>query len=244
MSVDVSGLSPSNQDYLKALFKLGEWHDDPVTVKMLAQHIGVRLSSASDAVRRLEKKGLVTHMPYGAIGLSTEGRAFALAMVRRHRLIETFLVESLHYRWDQVHAEAEQLEHCVSDFFLERIDAELGFPRRDPHGDPIPSAAGDYPADYAATPASEPGDLRKLSDLEPGEAGIVDRISDVDADLLRFFSENNLTIGAAVSVQDSQPYSGGMAVRVEGNQNEYAQNEDAAAFSLSSHAARAVWVRM
>ena len=155
MSVDVSGLSPSNQDYLKALFKLGEWHDDPVTVKMLAQHIGVRLSSASDAVRRLEKKGLVTHTPYGAIGLSTEGRAFALAMVRRHRLIETFLVESLHYRWDQVHAEAEQLEHCVSDFFLERIDAELGFPSRDPHGDPIPSATGDYPADYAASPASE-----------------------------------------------------------------------------------------
>lgn len=169
MGIDVSSLSPSNQDYVKALFNLGEWSDAPVTAKALARKVGVRLSSASDAVRRLEKMDLVDHTPYGAIALTSQGRRFALAMVRRHRLLECFLAETLNYRWDQVHAEAERLEHSVSDFMIERIDGLLGHPTRDPHGDPVPTAEGDYP------PREDNPQLRRLSELSAGESGTVEQ---------------------------------------------------------------------
>jgi DtxR family Mn-dependent transcriptional regulator len=100
-------LSTSSQDYLKVIWKLGEWSDVPVTPSAIAVKTGVKLSTASDAVRKLTEQGLLEHAPYGAVSLTPEGRAHALAMVRRHRLIETFLVQVLGYRWDHVHAEAE-----------------------------------------------------------------------------------------------------------------------------------------
>ena len=109
---------------------------------MLATRLGVGASTVSETVRRLADSGLVTHQPYGAVELTADGERHALAVVRRHRLIETFLVEVLGYGWDEVHDEAEVLEHAVSDLFVERIAAQLGHPRRDPHGDPIPGADG------------------------------------------------------------------------------------------------------
>jgi DtxR family Mn-dependent transcriptional regulator len=141
--MSVSRLSTSTQNYLKAIWSLQEWSNDPVTPSSMAAKTGVKLSTASDAVRKLTDQGLVEHNPYGAVTLTEEGRLHAVAMVRRHRLIETFLVEVLDYSWDQVHDEAESLEHAVSDFMVERLDEHLGHPHRDPHGDPIPSADGD-----------------------------------------------------------------------------------------------------
>src|SRR6478609_10835212 len=107
--------------------------------------MGVGASTVSETVRRLSAQGLLEHAPYGAIALTDRGRSLALAMVRRHRLLEAFLVTELGYGWDEVHDEAEVLEHAVSDRLIARIDAKLGFPQRDPHGDPIPGSDGQVP---------------------------------------------------------------------------------------------------
>lgn len=118
---------------------------DKVSTKMLAEKIGVSASTASESIRKLAEQGLVDHEKYGAVTLTEAGRRAALEMVRRHRLLETFLVNELGYAWDEVHDEAEVLEHAVSDRLVARIDAKLGFPQRDPHGDPIPATDGQVP---------------------------------------------------------------------------------------------------
>src|SRR5690606_20624954 len=161
-----SQLSASSQNYLKAIWGLQEWSDDPITPTAVAAKVGVRLSTASDAIRKLGEQGLVQHTPYGAVTLSEQGRTHALAMVRRHRLIETFLVQVLGYRWDQVHDEADALEHAVSDLMVDRIDEHLDHPTRDPHGDPIPQPDG-----TVARP-----DAVQLSAVEPGRAVRAERI--------------------------------------------------------------------
>ncbi|TDP89445.1 DtxR family iron (metal) dependent repressor [Leucobacter luti] len=133
--MSVSALSASTQNYLKAIWGLTEWSSAQVTPTLIAERTGLKLSSVSDAVRKLASQGLVDHAPYGAVELTETGRSYALVMVRRHRLIEAFLVSVLGYSWDQVHDEAEHLEHAVSDFMIDRIDEFLEFPTRDPHGD-------------------------------------------------------------------------------------------------------------
>ena len=131
-------LSAVAQDYLKVIWTASEWSEDTVSTKMLSERIGVSASTVSEAIRKLADQGMVDHARYGAISLTERGRHAAVAMVRRHRLIETYLVRELGYGWDEVHDEAEILEHAVSDLMMSRIDAKLGFPQRDPHGDPIP----------------------------------------------------------------------------------------------------------
>lgn len=204
--MSVTELSASTQTYLKSLWVLQEWSDEPITASALAARAGVSLSSASDAVRKLAKQGLVDHTRYGAIQLSDTGRGYALEMVRRHRLLETFLVQVLDYSWDEVHDEAEILEHAISDRLLERIDAHLGHPARDPHGDPIPDGSGaiDLPATIL------------LTDLDPGTRGRVERISDADPSLLQHLEQLGLTIGADVELAAGAPFSDAAQVQVVG----------------------------
>ena len=209
------------QDYLKVIWTAREWSSAPVTTKMLAERLGVRASTVSETVRRLGAQGLVEHAPYGAIELTATGRAHAVAMVRRHRLIETLLVRELGYGWDEVHDEAEVLEHAVSDLLIERIDVRLGRPERDPHGDPIPTPDGRVP-----TPPA-----RRLWDLEPGEWVVV-RISDADPDLLRYCASVGLVLDAWVTVLDRRNVTGVIALHVDGR-----------AVELAEPAASAVWVR-
>ena len=180
-------LTPVAQDYLKVIWSAGEWSDAPVTTTLLARRLGVSPSTVSETVRRLTDQGLVEHEPYGAVALTAAGRASAVAMVRRHRLIETFLVERLGYSWDEVHDEAEVLEHAVSGLMVERMDDALGRPYRDPHGDPIPSADGAVRAPSA----------RRLWDVAPGHWRVV-RISDEDPSLLRSFAGLGLVLDAGV----------------------------------------------
>lgn len=201
-AVSVSEISASSQNYLKAVWSLQEWSDEAVTLSTLAERAGVRLSTASDAVRRLTEQGLLEHTPYGAITLSPEGRAYAVAMVRRHRLIETFLVVTLGYRWDQVHDEAEALEHAVSDFMVDRIDESLGFPTRDPHGDPIPAASGQIEALHA-TP---------LTEIALGSRVRVERISDSDAGLLQYLEEHGVGVGTELLLRAGAPFSDSVEV--------------------------------
>lgn len=201
----MSTISASNQKYLKAIWSLREWSDDPVTASALAARVGVRLSTVSDAVRRLTGLGLTTHTPYGAVELTAAGQRLAIAMVRRHRLIETFLVESLGYGWDQVHEEAENLEHAVSDFLIDRIDERLGFPVRDPHGDPIPRADGTIDAPAAVI----------LTAVPMGTPVRVARISDDDPELLQFFEEHGIGIDTVLTLEQGAPFSGSLQVVID-----------------------------
>lgn len=178
------------EDYLKVVWSAQEWSSGRVTTKLLAERLGVGPSTVSETVRRLSDQGLLSHAPYGAIELTELGRRCAVAIVRRHRLIETFLVSELGYGWDEVHAEAEVLEHAVSDLMIERIDARLGFPTRDPHGDPIPSPQGVVDAPPA----------RLLSELAEGRPARVARISDADSGLLRRLAGLGLALDCVVVV--------------------------------------------
>jgi len=183
-------LTPVVQDYLKVIWSAGEWSDVPVTTTLLARRLGVGAPTVSETVRRLTDQGLVEHEPYGAVSLTSLGRESAVAMVRRHRLIETFLVERLGYSWDEVHDEAEVLEHAVSSLMVERMDEALGRPDRDPHGDPIPSADGAVRAPAA----------RRLGDVGPGHWRVA-RISDEDPSLLRSFAALGLGLDVVVGVR-------------------------------------------
>ncbi len=130
------------QDYLKVIWSATEWGDPPITTKGLAARLGTTQANVSDTVKRLAAQGLVTYESYRPVRLTERGERLAVAMVRRHRLSEAFLVGVLNYRWDEVHDEAEALEHAASDTLIDRIDALLGHPVADPHGDPIPAADG------------------------------------------------------------------------------------------------------
>lgn len=221
--MSASDLSTSTQDYLKAIWSLQEWSDSPVTASVIAGRVGLKLSSVSDAVRRLTEQGLLEHTRYGSVELTATGRAHAVEMVRRHRLLETFLVRMLGYDWDQVHDEAEHLEHAVSDLMIDRIDELLGHPTRDPHGDPIPSADG----------TTHRPDAVPLTGTVPGTTVRVERISDSDGALLQYFAEQGVVMDAALEVIPSEPYSGAVVVRVAGRAN---------SITLGTAAASSVWV--
>jgi DtxR family Mn-dependent transcriptional regulator len=178
----MSEITPTAEDYVKAIWSATEWGGPAITMKGLAERFGTTSATASDTVRRLAAHNLVEHEPYGRIELTETGRRHALAMVRRHRLIETFLAQTLGYGWAEIHDEAERLEHAVSDLLIERIDTVLGHPVRDPHGDPIPGADGTvrYPAGAVS--------LRRA---RPGRYTIV-RISDADGERLVYFHEHGV----------------------------------------------------
>lgn len=182
--------SPAADDYLKTVFAHTEWQPAPITPSQLAAKLGIAPSSVTEMVKKLAAAGLVSHVPYGAVRLTEEGEQRALAIIRRHRLIETWLVREFGYAWDEVHDEAEVLEHTISDRLLEGIDARLGRPRFDPHGDAIPDADGRI--------EREPFVL--LADAATGHAGRVLRVDDRDPELLRALESAGLVIGGEVVV--------------------------------------------
>lgn len=209
------------QDYLKVIWTASEYSDEPVSTKMLASKMCVSPSTVSEAVRKLADQGLVDHARYGAITLTEAGRRAAVSMVRRHRLIETWLVEEMGYGWDEVHDEAEVLEHAVSDLLVERIDAKLGHPSRDPHGDPIPTVDGTIPA-----PPAMP-----LSDFVAGQKGHVTRISDSDPDMLRYFDSIGITLDLSITMVERRDFAGTVAVEAAGT-----------VLDLGHVAAEAIWM--
>ncbi|GKV71850.1 MULTISPECIES: metal-dependent transcriptional regulator [Pseudarthrobacter] len=217
----VSDLTAPAQDYLKMIWSATEWSQTPITVGAMAERLGVKPSTVSDGIRRLTKQGLVAHAPYGKIELTEDGRDHAVQMVRRHRLLETFLVQILGYGWDEVHDEAEILEHAVSDTMIERIAERLGHPTRDPHGDPIPSANGRLPVPQGF----------QLAEAEPDRGLRITRISDSDPQMLRYFAELGLAPDTQLRVLAHRPYADVTTVRL--------QDRDV---DLGPSAAEAIWV--
>ena len=179
-----------SDDYLKAIYHHTEWQDSAITPSQLAAVLGLAPSSVTEMVKKLAAQGLVTHRPYGPVSLTASGQRRAAAVIRRHRLIETWLVREFAYAWDEVHDEAEVLEHALSDRLLEGIDERLGRPRFDPHGDAIPDADGAV--------HREPFVL--LAEAPAGHAGRVLRVSDRDPELLRALVERGIDVGHELEV--------------------------------------------
>jgi DtxR family transcriptional regulator, Mn-dependent transcriptional regulator len=196
-------LTAAVEDYVKAVYTL-ESEEATVSTTALAERLGVRPGSVSGMLRKLTALGLVEHEPYRGARLTEQGRRVALEVIRHHRLLELYLVESLGMSWDEVHAEAEVLEHVLSEELEELIAAKLGDPTLDPHGDPIPSRE--------LTIA--PDDSRSLYSLEPGDHGTFVRVSDADPAMLRFLGERGIAPGAEVEVIERQPFDGPVYVRV------------------------------
>lgn len=200
------GVSKAIEDYLKAIYTLQHQHTQAVTTSSLAEHLGVRPASVTGMLKTMADMHLVTYTPYYGVALTPPGEKIALEVVRHHRLIELFLVEALGYSWDEVHEEAEQLEHHISEKLEARIAARLGDPAFDPHGDPIPTLEGALPS----------RSQRHLGDLSVGCGGVIERVSDQDPRLLRYLADLGLVPGASVVVIASAPFDGPVSVRVSG----------------------------
>lgn len=185
-------------DYLKAIYQHTEWQDRRITPSQLAGELGLAPSSVTEMVQKLAAQGLVSHRPYGPVTLTDSGRWRATSIIRRHRLIETWLVREFGYGWDEVHDEAEVLEHTISDRLLEGIDERLGRPRFDPHGDAIPDAEGRV----------ERVGFVLLAHAAPGHEGTVLRVSDRDAPLLRRLEQRGIEVGSEVRVVSRQELEG------------------------------------
>ncbi len=195
--------SPAVQDYAKAIYALERRDGEPVSTNALADRLGVTAASASGMVKRLGELGLVAHQPYRGVSLTDDGRRVALEVMRHHRLLELYLVETLGVPWDRVHQEAEVLEHVLSEELEERIAAKLGDPTHDPHGDPIPTR------DLRI----EEGMTHSLQALEVGARGTFARVSDSDPEMLRFLAERGIAPGDSLEVVDKQPFDGPLFVR-------------------------------
>ncbi len=209
------------QDYLKYLLGATEWGGKTLSVSGLAQRMGVAPSTASENVRRLDKLGLITHAPYRGISLTAKGEKLALKMVRKHRILETYLHKKLGYPWDQVHAEAEELEHAASDKLIAAMDRALGNPRVDPHGDPIPTSDGQLPQ-VSTVP---------LVQAPLNTPATVARIKDNQAELLRFLESVGIVPGCQLLPLENIPEAGIMRLKVDGQE-----------VTLGKPAIAAIWV--
>ena len=195
------------ENYAKALYELQSREASAVGTTAVAERLGVTPASASGMLRRLADEGVVEYTPYHGARLTPEGERIALEVIRHHRLLELFLSEELGMPWDRVHAEAEVLEHHISEELEELIADKLGEPALDPHGDPIPDRDLALSAD----------DSVPLTDLDPGEEGVFTRVSDSDAEMLRYLAERAIQPGARLLVMGREPFGGPLMVEIAGH---------------------------
>ncbi|HET7038852.1 MAG TPA: metal-dependent transcriptional regulator [Gemmatimonadales bacterium] len=198
-----SGLSRSIEDYLKAVYELGG-ETSAVQTNSIADALDVAPASVSGMLRRLSEAGLLEHVPYRGVLLTEDGRRAAVRMVRRHRILESYLVTMLGYDWDSVHAEAELLEHAVSDRLIERMAQALDYPAYDPHGAPIPTSAGQVEELHAVP----------LADIPVGADAELRLVSDKDPERLRYLSSLGLEVGTRFAVVARQPFDGPVTIHV------------------------------
>jgi DtxR family transcriptional regulator, Mn-dependent transcriptional regulator len=194
------------ENYVKTIYQLADPVDAAVATGQIAAALGVLPGTVTSMLKTLDESNLATYTPYEGVRLTHAGRALALRVVRRHRLIEQFLVETLQLSWDEVHEEAENMEHAVSDWLVDRIDAVLGYPKTDPHGDPIPKADG-----TVASPVD-----RRLADCQVGERFQVARVTDQSPEFLRYLSQAGVEIGASGSLVSSEPAADQVTIAIGG----------------------------
>lgn len=214
-------LSEAVEDYLKAIYTL-EQRERPVSTSALAERLSVAPASVTQMIKKLDQMDpkLITYKKHHGTTLTPHGERVAVEIVRHHRLIELFLQKSLGMGWDEVDAEAEKLEHVVSESLMDRIVAVLGDPKFDPHGDPIPPKGGSMPIVEGLSP---------LSMLESGTGGTVSRVSDSDPEVLRYLGDLGVVPGALVEVLDKAPFEGPIHIRIYQDEQTHALGLNVAA---------------
>ena len=199
----IRDLTDASQDYLKEIYKL-RMEGRRATTSAIAERLGVRPPSVTAMLKRLTTLGLAMHAPYHGVELTPAGERVALEMIRHHRLLEQYLAQALGLSLDEVHSEADRLEHALSEELEARIDRSLGYPTHDPHGDPIPDRK--LRLDRAR--------LRTLASLEPGDEATIRRVPDGDDELLRYLASLALVPGRKVKLRRAEPFGGPLTVRV------------------------------
>jgi DtxR family Mn-dependent transcriptional regulator len=208
MSTVEQARTPAVEDYCKAIYTLESRAEQPVSTNALAERLEITPGSVSAMLKKLGELGFITHVPYRGVRLTEEGRRVALEVIRHHRLLELFLAETLEMPWDRVHAEAEVLEHVISEELEQLIATKLGDPTLDPHGDPIPSAELEL----------RERETVSLDSLEAGERGVFVRVSDADPKMLRYLAERGISPGERMEVRERQPFGGPLTVSFEGGE--------------------------
>ncbi len=201
-----AGSNEAIEDYAKAIHALSARELGPVGTSVLAERLGVSPGTVTAMLKRMDAAGLVRHEPYRGVELTEEGERMALEVIRHHRILESYLAEALGMPWDRVHDEAEVLEHYISEELEERMAAALGDPRRDPHGDPIPSRE--------LVVDTTPG--VPLTALEPGRTARFSRVSDGRPEMLRFLDERSIRPGADLRMVRREPFGGALVVAHDG----------------------------
>ncbi len=197
--------SLSEENYLKAIFHLERKYPDGVSTNALAEKMETKASSVTDMIKKLSDKGLVNYRKYQGVKLSKSGKHTAVSVIRKHRLWEFFLVEKLRFNWDEVHDVAEQLEHIHSEKLIQELDRFLEFPKRDPHGDPIPDSDGNFTVFNKVL----------LSDLDKGEAGICVGVKDSSPAFLQFLDKHNIALGKKITVVEKEDFDMSMRIKLD-----------------------------
>ncbi len=194
----------SEENYLKTIFHLTVISNSAVSTNAIAEMIETKASSVTDMIKKLAEKDLVNYKKYQGVSLTTKGKLAAKTIVRKHRLWEVFLVEKLDFSWDEVHEVAEQLEHIKSDKLIRELDRFLGFPKLDPHGDPIPDAEGNFTVFNKVL----------LSDLKKGETGIFVGVKDSSTKFLQFLDKRNIALGSELKIIEKEPFDQSVLIKI------------------------------
>jgi DtxR family Mn-dependent transcriptional regulator len=216
------GLTYAEENYLKAIHKLSGSPDWTASTNAIASQLETSAASVTDMLKKLSDKELITYQRYKGAALTDEGQRIATNLVRKHRLWEAFLVQSLGMTWDEVHDLAEELEHIQSEILIDRLDAFLGYPKFDPHGDPIPNAQGKYTL-RAQVP---------LTELKAGQEGMVIGVREADNSLLKHLSEKGIKLGKIAHVIDNDAYDQTLLLKIDERE-----------FSLSGKAAQQILIK-
>tara|TARA_B110000285_G_scaffold24192_1_gene23291 strand:- start:879 stop:1532 length:654 start_codon:yes stop_codon:yes gene_type:complete len=194
----------SEENYLKAIYHLEAFSGKGISTNAIAEKVDAKASSVTDMVKKLADKEVLFYKKYRGVTLSDLGNKIAISVIRKHRLWELFLVEKLNFSWDEVHDVAEQLEHIKSPKLINELDAFLGFPKKDPHGDPIPDKEGKF----------QKIEKQLLSTLEVNQFGICVGVSDSSSEFLKYLDNNNISLGKKIEVLSKEPFDGSLTILI------------------------------
>lgn len=194
----------SEENYIKAIYHLGSFSKKGISTNAIAEKLETKASSVTDMVKKLSEKKLVSYVKYQGVTLTDFGKKIAVGVIRKHRLWEVFLVNTLNFSWDEVHEVAEQLEHIESPKLIDELDAFLGHPKRDPHGDPIPDKDGNL----------QFIEKNLLATLDEGEKGICVGVEDSSSEFLRFLDKQEIALGKHIEVLEKEPFDGSFLIKL------------------------------
>lgn len=204
----------AEENYLKAIYHLENQSANGVTTNALAEEMKTKASSATDMIKKLAEKNMISYVPYQGVTLSKEGRTYAIKVVRKHRLWEVFLLEKLNFSWDEVHDLAEQLEHIKSEKLTDKLDEFLGFPKVDPHGDPIPDRHGIF----------EKVEKTVLVNAKEGQTYVCVGVDDSSSDFLKYLDSNKISLGTIIEIVHKEPFDHSIKIKFNGVELVVSQN--------------------